>query len=141
MIIVKRTANEDTSVMGALFVTNVAFLIVSDTFAIEVKDLTVAYKEKPVLWDIDLQIPKGYLVSIVGPNGAGKTTLIKSILGLLKPASGKVLYLEMRIKISDVVLLIFLKKLSGLGFPDACFGCCINGALRSFRLVSTSWGI
>jgi manganese/zinc/iron transport system ATP- binding protein len=60
-------------------------------FAVETKDLTVAYKEKPVLWDIDIQVPRGVLMAIVGPNGAGKTTLIKSILGLLKPAAGKVL--------------------------------------------------
>ena len=58
--------------------------------AIEIKDLTVAYDEKPVLWDIDLTIPQGLLVAIVGPNGAGKTTLIKSALGLIKPAAGQV---------------------------------------------------
>ncbi len=55
-----------------------------------VNDLTVAYKEKPVLWDIDVEIPKGVLLSVVGPNGAGKTTLIKSMLGLIKPAAGSV---------------------------------------------------
>ncbi len=59
--------------------------------ALEVTDLTVAYHEKPVLWDIDLDVPGGILMAIVGPNGAGKTTLIKSILGLLKPAAGQVL--------------------------------------------------
>ncbi len=59
--------------------------------ALEVTDLTVAYYEKPVLWDIDLDVPGGILMAIVGPNGAGKTTLIKSILGLLKPAAGQVL--------------------------------------------------
>ena len=57
---------------------------------IEVHDLTVAYDAKPVLWDIDLEIPKGKLMAIVGPNGAGKTTLIKSMLGLIKPVSGAV---------------------------------------------------
>jgi manganese/zinc/iron transport system ATP- binding protein len=60
------------------------------TYAIEVEDLTLAYEEKPVLWDVDLHVPEGTLMAIVGPNGAGKTTLIKSILGLLKPAAGKV---------------------------------------------------
>jgi manganese/zinc/iron transport system ATP- binding protein len=60
------------------------------TYAIEVEDLTLAYEEKPVLWDIDLHVPEGILMAIVGPNGAGKTTLIKSILGLLSPAAGKV---------------------------------------------------
>lgn len=62
----------------------------SKVFAVEVEDLTVAYHEKPVLWDIDLQVPKGVLLAIVGPNGAGKSTLIKTILGLLKPAAGSV---------------------------------------------------
>ena len=59
--------------------------------ALEVTDLTVAYQEKPVLWDIDLEVPSGILLAIVGPNGAGKTTLIKSILGLIHPAAGHVL--------------------------------------------------
>ena len=58
--------------------------------AVSVKDLTLAYNDKPVLWDIDLNIPQGVLLAIVGPNGAGKTTLLKAILGLLKPAAGKV---------------------------------------------------
>ena len=59
--------------------------------AIEVRDLTVAYREKPVLWDIDLIVPSGILMAIVGPNGAGKTTMLKSIMGLLKIAAGQVL--------------------------------------------------
>lgn len=57
-------------------------------YAVEVEDLTVAYDAKPVLWDIDLKIPKGKLMAVVGPNGAGKTTLIKAMLGLLKPVTG-----------------------------------------------------
>lgn len=63
----------------------------STAYAIDVRDLTVAYREKPVLWDIDLAVPQGLLMAIVGPNGAGKTTLIKAILGLLKTAAGQVL--------------------------------------------------
>ncbi len=63
----------------------------SEQKAIQVTDLTVAYQDKPVLWDIDLDVPPGVLLSIVGPNGAGKTTLIKAILGLVRPAAGNVL--------------------------------------------------
>jgi manganese/zinc/iron transport system ATP- binding protein len=59
--------------------------------AISVTDLTVAYQDKPVLWDVDVDVPPGILMAIVGPNGAGKTTLLKSILGLIKPAAGQVL--------------------------------------------------
>jgi manganese/zinc/iron transport system ATP- binding protein len=58
--------------------------------AIEVTDLTVAYREQPVLWDVDLEVPEGVLMGILGPNGAGKSTLIKTILGLIRPAAGRV---------------------------------------------------
>ena len=58
--------------------------------AVEIHDLTVAYNSKPVLWDVDLEVPEGKLMAIVGPNGAGKTTLIKAALGLLKATSGTV---------------------------------------------------
>jgi len=57
---------------------------------VAVRDLTVAYRETPVLWDIDLTIPEGKLVAIVGPNGAGKSTLIKTVLNLVPPTSGTI---------------------------------------------------
>lgn len=63
----------------------------TDHAAVEVRDLTVAYRDRPVLWDVDVDVPSGVLMAIVGPNGAGKTTLIKSILGLVKAAAGQVL--------------------------------------------------
>jgi manganese/zinc/iron transport system ATP- binding protein len=59
-------------------------------FALHVEDLTVSYHERPVLWDIDLDIPPGVMAGIVGPNGAGKSTLIKAVLGLVAPAAGHV---------------------------------------------------
>lgn len=58
--------------------------------AVLVRDLTVAYDERPVLWDIDLDIPDRTLMAIVGPNGAGKSTLIKTILDLVPAASGTI---------------------------------------------------
>jgi manganese/zinc/iron transport system ATP- binding protein len=60
------------------------------TPAIAVEDLTVAYRDKPVLWDVDLRVPAGVLLAVVGPNGAGKTTLVKAILGLVSPVAGHV---------------------------------------------------
>jgi len=57
---------------------------------VSVYDLTVAYHRKPVIWDVDFQIPSGKLVGIVGPNGAGKSTLLKAIMGLIPKASGRV---------------------------------------------------
>tara|TARA_Y100001935_G_scaffold253375_1_gene259427 strand:- start:1606 stop:2355 length:750 start_codon:yes stop_codon:yes gene_type:complete len=58
--------------------------------AVSIKDLTVAFDKKPVLWDIDLDIPKGALTAIVGPNGAGKSTLLKAALTIIKPTAGRV---------------------------------------------------
>jgi len=55
-----------------------------------VRDLTVAYHRKPVIWDIELNVPEGKLVAIVGPNGAGKSTLLKACLDLIPRSSGEV---------------------------------------------------
>ena len=57
---------------------------------LSVHDLTVAYHTRPVIWDIDLEIPEGSLVGVVGPNGAGKSTLIKACLDLIPKSSGAV---------------------------------------------------
>ena len=57
---------------------------------LSIHDLTVAYHRKPVVWDVDLEIPKGKLVGLVGPNGAGKSTLIKACLELIPTSSGLV---------------------------------------------------
>lgn len=55
---------------------------------IEAHDLTVAYRKRPVLWNIDFKLPEGQLIGLIGPNGAGKSTLIKAIMGLLQFTSG-----------------------------------------------------
>jgi len=57
---------------------------------LSVHALTVAYRRKPVLWDIDFDAPPASLIAIVGPNGAGKSTLIKACLGLAPVAAGQV---------------------------------------------------
>ena len=56
---------------------------------LEIHDMTVAYHQRPVLWDIDLTLDAPKLVGVIGPNGAGKSTLIKAVLGLLPLAGGK----------------------------------------------------
>lgn len=58
--------------------------------AIEVHDLTVSYDKKPVLWDLDFELPEGKMIGIIGPNGSGKTTLLKTMMGLLQADSGYV---------------------------------------------------
>ncbi len=58
--------------------------------AVEVTRLTVAYDSKPVLSDVDLELPRGMLTAVMGPNGAGKTTLIKAMLGLIPKVEGQI---------------------------------------------------
>lgn len=56
--------------------------------AIEAHNLTVIYHRKPVLWNIDFELPEGKIIGVMGPNGAGKSTLVKAILGLVPLNSG-----------------------------------------------------
>ena len=57
---------------------------------LKVENLTVKFGKKTVLENITFSVKKGEIVAIVGPNGSGKTTLLKTILGFIKPVSGKV---------------------------------------------------
>jgi zinc transport system ATP-binding protein len=60
---------------------------------IEITGLTVGYENKPdVLRDVNLTIYEGDFLGIIGPNGGGKTTLLRTILGLINPRSGSVVF-------------------------------------------------
>ena len=60
--------------------------------AISVTDLSVGYKNSPVVSGINLQLNTGRIICLLGPNGAGKTTLMKTLLGRIKPVSGHIRY-------------------------------------------------
>jgi manganese/zinc/iron transport system ATP- binding protein len=62
----------------------------TESIPLRVDDLTVAYHRKPVIWDVEFEIPPGSLVGIVGPNGAGKSTLLKAIMDLVPILSGRI---------------------------------------------------
>jgi zinc transport system ATP-binding protein len=57
---------------------------------IELEHVTVTFQELLALDDVSLTVPSGSFLAVIGPNGAGKTTLLQVILGLVRPASGKV---------------------------------------------------
>lgn len=58
--------------------------------ALEISGLRAGYGKITVLWDVDLHVEEGELVTIIGANGAGKTTLLRTISGLVQARSGKV---------------------------------------------------
>jgi branched-chain amino acid transport system ATP-binding protein len=57
---------------------------------LEVRGLHSGYAGAPVLFDINLSVGSGEIIGLIGRNGMGKTTLVRSIIGLLRPASGQV---------------------------------------------------
>lgn len=58
---------------------------------ISIQHINKKFKKLQALNDISAEFQQGQVVSLLGPNGSGKTTLIKSILGLVRPDSGKIL--------------------------------------------------
>ena len=57
---------------------------------LEVHSIAKSYDKRAVLCDISLSVAKGEVLGLLGPNGAGKTTCFYSIMGLVKPDSGRI---------------------------------------------------
>lgn len=57
---------------------------------ISLKNISFKYDHKPILENVNLEIPRGAFIGLIGPNGGGKTTLINLVLGLLKPEHGTI---------------------------------------------------
>lgn len=57
---------------------------------IALRNVTVAYRRRPALQELNGAFQRGSLTAVVGPNGAGKSTLIRCIAGLIRPAAGRV---------------------------------------------------
>ncbi len=99
--------------------------------SISVHDLTVAYHRKPVLWDVDLDIPSGKLIAIVGPNGAGKSTLIKAVMDLVPKASGVIsIYGEPFAKQRNLVAYVPQRESVDWDFPIDAIGVVTMGRYR-----------
>ena len=64
---------------------------------LNVKDLNVFYGDAQALWDIGFHVQKGEVFSIIGSNGAGKSTILRTISGLMRPASGRIEFLGARV--------------------------------------------
>ena len=57
---------------------------------LEVKGINAAYGDVQVLYDLDISVNEGEVVSIIGGNGAGKSTLLRTISALMHPLSGEI---------------------------------------------------
>jgi branched-chain amino acid transport system ATP-binding protein len=59
---------------------------------LEVRGIDVSYGSVQVLWDVSLEVREGEVVSIIGNNGAGKSTITKTIMGVMKPGKGRIVF-------------------------------------------------
>jgi len=59
---------------------------------IEVRQLDVRFGRQQVLRDINLTIPRGQTLVVIGESGCGKTVLLKTLVNLIPPTSGEVLF-------------------------------------------------
>ncbi len=57
---------------------------------LEIRKLSFAYGDLQVLWDVDLDVAEGEIVTVVGANGAGKSTILKNVSRLVRPTSGAI---------------------------------------------------
>ncbi len=64
---------------------------IADTNGLGVISIAKSYDKRAVLTDVSLSVARGEVVGLLGPNGAGKTTCFYSVMGLVKPDSGRVM--------------------------------------------------
>jgi phospholipid/cholesterol/gamma-HCH transport system ATP-binding protein len=64
----------------------------SDDHLIKIRNMNVIFGRQHVLRDINLDIPRGQTLAVIGESGCGKTVLMKSIIGLVHPTNGEILF-------------------------------------------------
>ncbi len=79
---------------------------------LKVNNIISGYGKKIIINDVSFLLEKGSIISIIGPNGAGKSTLLKTIIGLIYPKSGEIIYNGENIE----KLSIRKKILNGFGY-------------------------
>src|SRR3546814_620636 len=77
--------------LGIIDSPDAALTAQAQTSGLSVVSIAKNYDKRSVLSDVSLSVAKGEVVGLLGPNGAGKTTCFYSIMGLVKPDSGRIL--------------------------------------------------
>lgn len=96
---------------------------------LEIRSLTVGYDDKPyVLKNISLNVFQHDFLGVIGPNGGGKTTLLKTILGLVNPASGTISFFRDGVK-ADKINIGYLPQINQIDkkFPISVHDVILSG--------------
>lgn len=59
---------------------------------LEAQGLDVSYGRTQVLWDVSVEVGEAQIVALMGPNGSGKSTVLKTIIGLVRPDRGCIVF-------------------------------------------------
>ncbi|OJW72086.1 MAG: manganese ABC transporter ATP-binding protein [Candidatus Amoebophilus sp. 36-38] len=95
---------------------------------LNIHNLSISYGQKPVLWDINLELPIGKVIGIIGPNGAGKSTFIKAVMGLIPIDSGSIKIFEKTLQeVSRRVSYVPQRNSVDWDFPASVFDVVLMG--------------
>ena len=93
----------------------------------KVENLSLGYNGNAVFRGLNFEVSEGDFICVVGPNGSGKTTLIKGILGLIRPISGKIKFVELKQKFIGYMP---QETLVDPNFPASVFEIVLSGTLN-----------
>ena len=108
----------------------------NDKTAIEAHNLTVSYNRRPVLWNVDFELPAGQVIGIIGPNGSGKTTLLKAIMDLVKKSSGYVKLFDQDLEeVRERISYVPQRESVDWDFPASVMDVVLMGRYRKNKLL------
>lgn len=98
---------------------------------IQCKNMSIGYTNKVVLRNINFEINQGEYVFILGDNGVGKTTLLKTLLGLIPPLKGDIIY-DSSIKKTSIGYIPQKSKIQQ-EFPASVYEIVLSGCINKLK--------
>jgi zinc transport system ATP-binding protein len=102
---------------------------------LEMNSVSASYGTNTVLHDVSFRVGENDFIGVIGPNGGGKTTLLKLILGLIKPAKGKILFNNVLLDSNSIG---YLPQLStgDINYPVTVTDVVLSGMMISKKIIS-----
>ena len=98
---------------------------------IECKNMSIGYSNKTILRNLNFEINQGEYIFILGDNGVGKTTLLKTLLGLIPPLKGDIIY-DQSIKKTSIGYIPQKSKIQQ-EFPASVYEIVISGCVNNLK--------
>jgi len=89
------------------------------TTIMRIQDLKKSFGGNHILQGVDLEIPESSIYAVIGQSGTGKSVLFKSIIGMIKPDSGRVWYRDLELTAMTKTEMVDIRKHFGYSFQNA----------------------